>query len=619
MMFDPSGRPRRVDRLIALALFVLVSAVTCAAAPSQGVHRDEAVYMEAGERYVAYYERLVRGQLERPLSAKTVSPYFSCGGSCNSEHPPLMKTLFGLSWRLFADVDPALQGLHPGFARPSGKQTSLAWMSEATAFRLPTMLFFGLLAAFVYLFFVDALATRNLVDARTPSAAGRAGALAAALLTVAQPRAFFHAQTAAFDLPAAFFWFACTAAYWRALASPRPLRAALGVGLLYGLFLATKLQSFFLPFALGAHYAWLSLRHVLARRRATTREERHALPAWPRPWPIVAMVTVGPLVLLALWPYLWHDTVLHFKTYLGFHANHVHYNFEYWGTNYNHPPFPWHEPLGMLVTTAPVILLALAAAGVHLLTREALAERRAAHAGAAPSLLEPRSTRFLLLVSGLVPLLPFLTGQAPIFGETKHWLATMPVLALVAGVTVQALARGLFAELPLGGPARRSARAAVLAGLVIVAAAPALAETVRSHPYGLSHYNALAGGAPGGADLGMNRQFWGYAPRGLFAWWNATLPEGTRIYPHDLSESAFNMSLRDHLLRRDLRYTARELPGMRCSNLALVVHELHFNKYDYLIWGAYGHGQPKRVLTLDGVPLVSVYERRGPLPAGCPK
>jgi hypothetical protein len=225
----------------------------------------------------------------------------------------------------------------------------------------------------------------------------------------------------------------------------------------------------------------------------------------------------------------------------------------------------------------------------------------------------------LLVACAVVPLLPFLTGKAPIFGETKHWLATMPILALVAGVAVQSLLVGLSRELRLDEPARRGARLAVLAGVLLIATTPALAETARSHPYGLSHYNALAGGAPGGADLGMNRQFWGYSPRGLFDWFNKVLPVGAIIYPHDFSEGAFNLDKRDHLLRSDLRYSPRELPGMRCSNVALVVHELHFNKYDYMIWNTYGKAQPTRVLTLDGVPLVSVYTRDGALPAGCPR
>ncbi len=606
---------QRMDRWIAVAIFAFVSLVTLAASPLQGVHRDEAVYMEASERYVAYVERLLRGQQPHPFSAAAVDPYFSCGAGCNSEHPPLMKLLFGVSWRLFADVDASKQNLHPGgFARVAGGQRSLALLPESTAFRLPTILLFGLLAALVYLFFIDALADRSPTDRDTPTTAGRVGALAAALLTAAQPRAFFHAQTAAFDLPAAFFWFVCMTAYWRALLPARPLRAALKLGLLYGLFLATKLQSFFLPVALGAHYVWLRWRYARVRSRADAGDAAALAavpPSPPGPWPLVAVALVSPLVLFVLWPYLWHQPIAHFKTYWAFHANHVHYNFEYLGVNYNHPPFPWHEPFGMLITTAPVVLLVLAAAGIGLLTSDAWRAR------IGPPLAEKRSTRFLLLVCALVPLLPFLTGQAPIFGETKHWLASMPILALCAGFAVQALGRGLISELALGEPARRGLRAAVLTGLVFVSAAPAVAETVRSHPYGLSHYNALAGGAPGGADLGMNRQFWGYSVRGLLEWFNRTLPRGSVIYPHDWSEGAFNVDLRDHLLRDDLRYAARELPGMRCSNVALVVHELHFNKYDYMIWNTYGHAQPTRVLTLDGVPLVSVYVRKDPMPAGC--
>jgi hypothetical protein len=33
-----------------------------------------------------------------------------------------------------------------------------------------------------------------------------------------------------------------------------------------------------------------------------------------------------------------------------------------------------------------------------------------------------------------------------------------------------------------------------------------------------------------------------------------------------------------------------------------------------MIWGAYGHLQPSVVLTLDGVPLVSLYQKKPPDP-----
>jgi 4-amino-4-deoxy-L-arabinose transferase-like glycosyltransferase len=546
----------RTDRLVAAALFAGTLAVTVATAHRQGINRDEAYYMVAGEQYITYFERLLRFELRAPLSDGTIGAYWSY----NHEHPPLMKVLYGLSWRLFHTCRCAEdKALHPGIARlDSGRHVTLPLFDlESTAFRLPTMICFALLAALVYLFFVEAFG-------------GRTGALAAALLTVLQPRAFFHAETAGFDLPAAFFWVATTFAWWRALASPRRT-AGIWVGVLAGLFLATKLQSFFLPVALGLH--WLVL--LVVRRRA-------GAPA-PTIWPIVWMALLAPLIFFASWPWLWHDPIHRIGAYLAFHLTHVHYNFEYLGTNYYHPPYPWHEPLGMLVTTAPVVLLALAAAGAVVLARSA---RR-----------DPRATGTLLLLSAFIPVVVFFRGTTPIFGETKHWLATMPFLAMAAGVAVEALAQAL------------KARTALCAALVVVAAAPAAVETARSHPYGLSHYNALAGGAPGGADLGMNRQFWGYSVLGLMDWLNAHLPARAKLYLHDWNRDAYLIYLRERRLRADVQDADMEEPGVRASDAALVIHEKHFAKYEYMIWAAYGTVRPAEVLTLDGVPLVTVYTR----------
>ena len=50
-------------------------------------------------------------------------------------------------------------------------------------------------------------------------------------------------------------------------------------------------------------------------------------------------------------------------------------------------------------------------------------------------------------------------------------------------------------------------RIAVPAALLVVAVVPAVVEVAHSQPYGLSEYNALAGGPAGGAPLG------GRAPR----------------------------------------------------------------------------------------------------------
>ena len=553
------------DRVAAAAICVLASAVTLGSSTRQGITRDEAYYMKAGERYVRYYEDALGGRLPHPLSDQSVWPYWSY----NIEHPPLLKTLYGVSWRVLHRCTCATDSAwHPEVARiTSGRHATLELVSEVTAFRLPTAVFFGALCALVYLFFVEALGSRW-------------GAWAAALLMFAQPRAFFHAGTASFDLPVATLWFATTFAYWRALATTR-WRPAIVTGLLFGLCLATKLNTLLLPISLTLHCGWLMVRGRTAAAKAGVRS-------------LVMMAALGPAVMFVMWPWIWHDTIVRLQAYVAFHWQHVHYNFEYLGRNFNQPPYPWSEPLGMLVFTAPVVLLVAAAAGILLLARRSTALPDGAQ----------RSTRLLMLLAGVVPVAVFLRGTLPIYGETKHWLATMPFLALAAGYAVDRLRPALVAELRLAPHDWREP--AVSAALVLVVFAPAAAETIHSHPYGLSHYNALAGGPPGGADLGLNRQFWGYSVNTLLPWLNANLPRGAVLYPHDWNHDSWELYLRARQLRPDIVETG----GVAGSDAALVIHEKHFNDFDYAIWEEYGQVQPAQVLTLDGVPLVSVYLRK---------
>jgi 4-amino-4-deoxy-L-arabinose transferase-like glycosyltransferase len=263
---SPAAR-RWTDRGIAVAIFTVVLMTTVAFSRSQGVHRDEAYYMDAGEQYAGYWEQTLTGQLKQPFSDGSIRRFWDY----NHEHPPLMKLLYGLSWRLLHRCDCAQESQwHAGASvLKAGKHRTLGWFSEITAFRFPTMICFALLCMLVFCWSLEAHRLRTGTDG------GHAGAVAAALLMAAQPRAFFHAETASFDLPAAMLWFACAYAYWRALASKRQVLAGLTVGVLYGLFLATKLQSFFLPFALQTHYGLLLCAHLLrVYRRAGSRLEK---------------------------------------------------------------------------------------------------------------------------------------------------------------------------------------------------------------------------------------------------------------------------------------------------------------------------------------------------------
>jgi hypothetical protein len=409
----------------------------------------------------------------------------------------------------------------------------------------------------------------------------RAAGLVAATLAVAAPRLFFDAQLAAFDAPIAALWVAVVYAYWRAL-DERPWGWRTGV--LFGLALATKLNAFFLPPVLLVHFGYVAW-------------QRKKLPSVR---PFIYMATLGVAVFLACWPWLWFDTVNRFREYAAFHIHHVYYNMEYLGRNYNKPPFPLSFPYVMEALTLPATTLVLALAGAVLLLVDWWRARGiAATASTDPTgIVDTRATGLLVFINALFPMAVLTVTRAPIFGATKHFHATIPFLALLAGYAVYATLRALGSRPRFLAPA-----------LAIVVCLPAVAETWRSHPYALSHYNLFAGGPAGGADLGMNRQFWGYATRGILPWIDAHARPGAPIYWHDTNQAQLNMHLREGRLRPDIVNTPLEEPGVKASDIAMVIHEKHFNKYEYWIWDFYGTARPSLVLDDEGVPIVTVYER----------
>lgn len=548
----PQASPRKrsrafYDRLVAACLGLAAASVVLAASRNQGITRDEAYYMRAGELYVTYLEeaalRIGRGDVGGAFSDALIERYYGY----NPEHPALVKTLGGISWRLLHRCHCAEQaGLHPV---PPKRHPTLGLVDELTAFRLPAALLAGLLASFAYLF---ALAL----------AGGVAGFVAAAL-AILSPQLFYHAQLLCFDAPVTTFWVGTTYFYYRSLFDPR---AAKWAGILFGLGFATKFNLGFLPLVLLPHWGFLWYR---TRRRPPMRAFVH-------------MAVTGTVIFFAHWPHLWHDTVKRVAWYVSFHLRHWHYNFEFLGRNYNDPPYPIYFSIVSTLFTVPVTTLALAAIGLSAPARE----QRAA-------------PRLLVGLATFLPLAVLMLPSAPIFGGVKHFLAAFPMLAVAAGVGAALIADALKASLP-------SLAAVTLTGALAVTA-PAL-ETHRSHPYGLSFYNALAGGYRGGAELGMNRQFWAGSTRALLPFMNQ-LPDGTRVYFHDMNPDMIALYRRAGLLKRGIVDAGMEEPAIRSSDYAIVIHEKHFNRYEHMIWEAYQTTRPVRVLTVEGVPLVTVYQR----------
>ena len=548
-----------------------------ATARSLGFSRDEGFYFGASTDYSRWFALLIESP-SKAVERGTIDAIWSN----NHEHPSLMKSLFAIShmlfhdkWKVFAD--------------------------DSTAFRFPGMLMMGLALWVTYMF-----ATR--------AYSRRAGVIAAIALGL-MPRVFYHAHLACFDVPIMAMWITCIYVYWRA-DKEGGLGWALLAGIVYGLTLETKhnawmLPAVFLPHALVVHGRSMS-RYAAKSSRI------------PVPSSLVAMATVGPAVFVLLWPWLWNDTLPRIQEYVNFHVHHEYYNIEFLGQTYFGPPSPKSYMPVMIMATVPTITLVLFVIGAFdraravlgrfsLWAGEAIGRRLAWPKDASEVPRDRQHTDLLVFLSIAVALGPFLLPRTPIFGGTKHWITAYPFLAILAGRGFDLVWLRIAALIARRTTLDDTKKLVVQATVVALSFGGALAATIHSHPFGLSTYVPFAGGTAGGADLGLNRQFWGFTTESLAPWLVENSKPGETFYFMDTAWASWVRMQEEKRLP-----PLRGVGSPADAELSIVHHEQHMNEVDYNIWTEYRSSTPAYVLTHDGVPIITVYRRTPRSSAGGP-
>jgi hypothetical protein len=315
------------------------------------------------------------------------------------------------------------------------------------------------------------------------------------------------------------------------------------------------------------------------------------------------MAAIGPFVFFALWPWIWFDTVERVKGYVQFHLGHEYYNIVFLGETYWRAPSPRAYSWVMTAATVPSVTLLLFFIGAASRTRKTIAGVFSMQAKD----YDPRATDLLWAIGLFVQYAPWaLSTTYPIFGGTKHWFTAYPFLCLFAGTGFEWISGQVRVLVQRGFLARLPARAvdAVLGAAVL--AAP-LAETAHSHPWGLSNYTPLVGGASGAATLGLNRQFWGFTTGAVTHWLNEHVSPGQSVYIHDTAGESWDMLHHDGRLLPHVS-AAWSIPG---SSFALYHHEEHMETIEYQIWAAYGTSTPVHIGAYDGVPIIYVYAKPG--------
>ncbi|WP_309897423.1 glycosyltransferase family 39 protein [Archangium sp.] len=601
----------REERWLALALWVLGFAALWSTESLVGFTRDESVYFYAGETYARWFQQLFREPARALTDAAIVRAW-----DYNHEHPVLMKVLFGLSHLLFHDT--------------------LGWLRPAAAFRLPAFALSALVPALVFLL-------GSAVYGRTP-------ALFAALSFLLVPRQYFNAELACFDMPIAAMWLLVVYAFWRAL---EDRNWGVLCGVFFGLALCTKHNALFLPFVLAPFALWrawaasegnpvartgvwrvlglfasVAVLYVLLLvalgpedfQRKFFLLSPHTLlfvglavgslgmlhflneesaPTALALLPMATMAAFGPVIFYLHWPYLWHAPVERTAWYLNFHATHNHYAWFYLGTLMREPPFPLAYVLVKTALTVPTSLfvpmvtgwLVLAARTVLSLFARTRAWVRM------PSLAEG-----LVGVNAVASILIISHPDVPHFGGVKHWLPSMPFLGLLAGVAVTRGCEALVERLRPRWP--KVSLAAMAAPVFALLMLPALIGLVRVFPYGTSFYSELAGGVPGAASLGMQRQFWSSNVTAVLPWINQHAPRNGRVFLHEVNGLSFRDYQRNGMLRSDLQQG-----GPFDADIAAYQYHQEFREHEFNVWESFGTRTPATGLYLDETPQVVVYQR----------
>lgn len=555
-------KPRKLnwkDDFIAASLALVVMVLLLTTVGNLGYARDEGFYLAAADTYARWFDLLLTNP-KQAFDPKTIDSFWRT----NSEHPGLVKSLFALSNLILQ------------------KKLHLFGM-EGTSYRFPAIALSGAAVALVYRFAAEVR--------------GRLAGIVAAFALLFMPRFFYHAHLACFDVPVVTMFLLTVYAYWKSMDHGGKVWPVI-TGLSFGLALDTKHNAWFLPILFLAHSAIVVLRAKRTGRDAKPLVEKSLTT-------FACMAFFGPLVMYALWPWIWHDTLPRLRAYANFHLHHEYYNMEFFGQNYWKAPMPRLYAPVMTLATVPLVTIVLAFVGFGERVR---VEVRGLRNQSTPR-GDDAAVFWLWLFAFGISYGAWVFPTTPIFGGTKHWMTAYPFFALFAGIgfsyilTQLRLEARTWSQTSLRTWSRSPLAAAVLA--VIALAAP-IAETWHAHPWGLSSYTPLVGGAKGAATLGLNRTFWGYTTGSVVEYLNREVPRNGAVYIHDTAWQAWDMLIKDGRLRKDIRAAG----ALHEAQLALYHHEQHMLGQEYQAWVAYGTIAPDHVTGLDGVPVIWVYRKK---------
>lgn len=472
------------------ALFFGVLLLIGATAKDYGVTWDEPPYFHATDLHLQWFkeawENISSGELRKSLDDDTIKAAWHWN-PYNVPHPPFSRIISAVT-----------------------KNLSGRFLDKFSAYRLAPGIFFGVLVTVVYLWLNELF--------------GPATGLVSATALILIPNLFGYAHIAVTDLPLATLWLLTVYCFWKGLGSSR---WSIALGVVWGFALSTKFPALLIPIPL---ILWAHLFH----------RDKYANN-------VFSLLFLAPLVMVAIQPYLWHQTGLRVLEFLyegisrGYRPD---ANFAVFFLNQilTSHQLPWYYPFYIVALTTPEPILIIASVGII----------------SAVWLPGLRSIIVLLTFNLVFVLILGLLPGAVLHDGVRQMLSALPFIAALGGIGFFVLTALLI------NLARRSKKlervtnlnAKVIAALFgLVCVNPAI-DLYLAHPFQLSYYNRFVGGIRGAYERGLETTYFMEAITPTFLQrLNEKLPHSATVNA-SFANFMFEFYQNQGMLRRDIRFNS---------------------------------------------------------------
>lgn len=263
----------------------------------------------------------------------------------------------------------------------------------------------------------------------------------------------------------------------------------------------------------------------------------------------------------------------------------------YFGTLfYSGVNIPWHYPFGVLATTTPLIMILFLVLGFVFLLTEAVKKKKYA---------------LFILLWFIIPLTRYLKPHMVVIDDLRHFMEVVFPLATIVAVGI---CQFLLAAKKLLIKINMASLAVPVTAVIFFLYVFYISLQIKNyHPYQTSYFNEATGGIKG-AQGKFDIEFWASSYKPALAFLNQNAPKDAKIIvamAPDIARLYLRPDLQTNLNQYNLAATDPSV--YKKSDYTVILNRQSF--FNWFNIPAYtNNNKPLYVLTLQSVPLVSIYK-----------